>query len=139
MSSVDTVIPATPEGDFSFEDWRNLTSILRLAEPTFRRIAAELNVDLLSSARWPELTLKRCTWWAVTELRLSLHPGHVRNQTSGSKWVINLVRYPRCPWLPFGSSEVEPIDILNEDDLTTAERLRDCMQGAVCRALSSLQ
>jgi hypothetical protein len=116
-----------------------LTNIQRLAEPTFRRIAAELRVDLLSSARWPELRLKRRTGWTVTELRLSLDPGHARQPTSMSKWVINLVRYPRFPWLPFGASEVESIDLLDENDLSTEGRFKDCMKDAVRRAFAPLQ
>ena len=138
MNNSHSVVPAIPEGDFSIEDWRSLTNTLRLAEPTFQRIAVELNVRLLSSARWPELRLKRRTWWTVTELRLSLHPGDARNQTSGSQWAINLVRYPRFSWLPFGTSDVEAIDVVSEGDLNSGERLQDCMRGAVRRAFSSL-
>ena len=136
MSNGDTVIPATPEGDFSIEDWRHVVNALRLAEPTFRRLAAELGVDLLSSARWPELRLRRRGGWTVTELRLSLHPDHAKSKTGGSRWVFNLVRYPRFPWLPFGASEVESIDLLNEDDLAPGQRLQDCMHGAAHRAFS---
>jgi hypothetical protein len=133
MSSGDTIIPISSEGDFSNEDWRDLTDTLRLAEPTFQRIAAELNLHLLSSARWPELRLRRRTWWTVTELRLSLQPSHAKNQQRGSQWAINLVRYPRFAWLPCGASCVERIEVLSKDDLNLGVRLQDCMQGAVRR------
>lgn len=133
MSSNDTVIPKSAEDDFSIEEWKGLTNTLRLAEPTFRRIAAELSFDLLSSNRWPELRLRRSDRWTVTELRLSLHPSYDRSRQSESQWAFNLVRYPRFPWFPCGASSVEAIDVLSQDDLKVGQRLRECMQGAVRR------
>lgn len=139
MTNGHTIIPSAPEDDFSIDEWRELTDSLRLAEPLFKKVAAELNLRLLSSARWPELRLRRHKGWTVTELRLALHPDHARNTAGGPKWAINLVRYPRFPWLPFGASEVVSIDLLGEDELNAGKRLQDCMQGAVCRAFPSLQ
>lgn len=139
MSSGDTVIPSLPEGDFSVEDWAELTNMLRFAEPIFQRIANERNARLLSSARWPELRLKWHTWWTVTELRLSLHPGHPWNQGNGSLWAINLVRYPRFAWLPRGPKVVESVGELTDEELTIEGRVRDRMQVAVRRASRFLE
>jgi hypothetical protein len=134
MINGDSVIPILSDGDFSAEDWRYLTNTLKFAEPIFQRLAAELNLRLLSSARWPELRLKQRGRWTVTELRLSLHPGVSENQEAGSQWAVNLVRYPRFSWLPCGTSDVEAIDVLTQHDLVSDGRMRDCLQVAARRA-----
>ncbi len=137
MNSSISVIPSTPEGDFSVEVWRELRGTLLVAEPMFRDIAARLKLKLLSSARWPELRLQRREGLTTTELRLALNPDPTGNLQSECEWVINLVRYPRFAWLPVGGSSVETIQVLSTKELRAGELLLRHIQGAVSRLASS--
>jgi hypothetical protein len=136
MNSSDTIIPSVSEGEFSEEEWRELTEPLRRTEQVFRRLALESNFRVLSSARWPELRLKKQGGWTSTEIRLTLHPGHARSRPDRSRWVVNLVRYPRFAWLPFGQSSVTTIAVLADDELRPGGRVEDCIQNTV-RSLPS--
>lgn len=133
MDSSSSVIPSTPEGDFSVESWRELRDTLLVAEPTFRGIAARLKLRLLSSARWPELRLQRHVGLTTAELRLALDPGSTGNPYSEPKWVINLVRYPRFAWIPVGVSSAETIKVLSMDELRSEELLMRQVQGVIGR------
>lgn len=125
VHSRDSVIPGVPAGDFSLDDWRELRDVLQVAEPAFRKVAAEFNLRLLSSARWPELRLQRHEGWTTGEMRLALQPGPPEVPRSESRWVINFVRYPRFAWLPIGVSSVEEVKVLSTSDLRSGELLQD--------------
>lgn len=125
MNDSDTVIPSVPEGDFSLDDWRELRDVLKVAEPVFRNVATESKLRLLSSARWPELRLQRRVGWTTAELRLSLHPDPLGVPLIESRWVVNLVRYPRFAWFPVGGSSVETIKVLSARDLRSVDLRRD--------------
>lgn len=107
------------------DEWGRLRNALRVAEPIFRKVAAELDLRLLSSARWPELRLQRHEGWTTNELRLALHPESVVVLDRESQWVISLVRYPRYAWFPIGGSSAETIKVLAEDELGSDDLLRD--------------
>lgn len=134
----DTVIPSVPEGDFSVDEWRRFRDALRVAEPIFRKVATELDLRLLSSARWPELRLQRHDTWTTGELRLALHPGSTVESQGESQWVINFVRYPRYAWIPVGGSSAETIKLLSADELGSAELLKD-IRGAGRRLLPGVK
>ena len=134
---VDSIIPDVPAGDFSAEYWIDRIAVLRGAEPEFRKTAGELNLRLLSSARWPELRLQRKRGWSTAELRLTLLPNDSPSQESNHRWSIILVRYPRFAWLPVGSSNVETIALLSDGELCTGGSLEDCVRNAVRRVVGS--
>jgi hypothetical protein len=136
MNNSISVIPGTPEGDFSVEAWRELRDTLLVAEPAFRDIAARRKFRLLSSARWPELRLQRHAGLTTTELRLALNPGATGDQQSQSQWVINLVQYPRFAWLPVGGSSVKTIEVLSAAELRSVELLSRHVESAISRMSS---
>jgi hypothetical protein len=130
MTSDDTIIPSASDGEFSEAEWRELTRILRRAEPLFVRLAEDLGLRVLSSARWPELRLKKQEGWTITEIRLSLSPG-ARSRGSQTRWLVNLVRYPRFAWLPIGGASAELMAEIAEDEVNAGPPVSDCLRSAV--------
>jgi hypothetical protein len=131
MSSRQSVIPDSSDGDFAVEIWRTLVASLRAAEPMFERIAAQNELRLLSSARWPELRLQRRELWTTRELRLTMIPEHADLQSSSPAWAIQVVQYPRFSWLPFGVTSVDRIAQLSDEDLRSEPHLKSLMAKAL--------
>lgn len=135
MTSDDTIIPSVSDGEFSDAEWLELTGALKRVEPLFRRLAADLDLRVLSSARWPELRLKKHGGWTTAEVRLSLSPG-ARSRQGQARWVINFVRYPRFAWLPVGESSAELIAEISDEDVRDGPRVSDFLQSTVRRLMS---
>ncbi len=135
MTSDDTIIPSVSDGEFSDAEWLELTGALKRAEPLFRRLAADLDLRVLSSACWPELRLKKHGGWTTAEVRLSLSPG-ARSRQGQTRWVISFVRYPRFAWLPVGESSAELIAEISDEDVRDGSRVSDFLQSTVRRLMS---
>lgn len=133
MSSRESVLPESSDGDFSVEVWRRLVTSLRAAEPTFDRLAAQGGLRLLSSARWPELRLQRRVRWTTRELRLTMMPGHANREYGSPVWAIEYVEYPRFAWLRFGESRVDRFAELSDDDLRAGLHLEELVQTGLHR------
>jgi hypothetical protein len=134
MNHDSSAIPDVPTDNFSVERWIELTRSLRVCEQFFRRIAAEHELELLGSSRWPEIRLRRKTLLLTHEVRLSLV-----EDTSGTRvqeWAVRVVRYARFPPLMAKRRSVEEISRFTDEVLRSdAGKVEESVSTALRRLL----
>jgi hypothetical protein len=124
-----SVIPPTSTGDFTPEQWRELTEPLRRREEALAQLAAARSLVLRASSRWPELGLRRRSMLSIDEARLSLEPASVQQVVPA--WALRVVRYPRWPMLMRRGGAVTEVAVLTHDEVRQGPRLMDEMSKAV--------
>lgn len=123
------LIPSKCTGDFAQDRWLDLTHPLRQQANALVEFAAARGLLIRASSRWPEVGLRRNSFFSVHEARVSLTPEVING--SAPTWAVRALRYSRWSLLAPHAQVVADVALLTQDELGNTQRLLDELSNAI--------